>query len=241
MMITNDILCAFRSFTENPYAQALYFFKAQYFILSAQQCVSGFPKRVLGYFISKNYNLFASLAFQGYVWIQVHCNMHACVFMCVYVCVKVSMCVFSLHHSYRLIPILPDLKEVMDWMFTDTSLKLFHWLKVQEIWAQLYIIKNLRKREKVYKLLLYTCHVLLRTVFGLLAQNNPRVLGQLEGLFSKLMFGGGLLVLFILLIWGPLIAFSAIVPTNASNPPIEVTIQVQLGSFEVCDRVVKKK
>ena len=34
-------------------------------------------------------------------------------------------------------------------MFTDTSLKLFHWLKVQEIWAQLYIIKNLRKREQV--------------------------------------------------------------------------------------------
>lgn len=52
--------------------------------------------------------------------------------------------------SYRAIPILPDLKEVMDWIFTDTSLKLFHWLKVQEIWAQLYIIKNLRKREKVY-------------------------------------------------------------------------------------------
>ena len=51
--------------------------------------------------------------------------------------------------SYRAIPILPDLKEVMDWVFTDTSLKLFHWLNVQEIWAQLYIIKNKRKREKV--------------------------------------------------------------------------------------------
>ena len=60
-----------RSFTGNPFAQALYFFKAQYFILSAQQCVSGFPKRVLGYFISKHYNLFASLTFQGYVYICV--------------------------------------------------------------------------------------------------------------------------------------------------------------------------
>ena len=63
----------------------------------------------------------------------------------------ICMCVSCLFHSYRLIPILPDLKEIMDWMFTDTSLKLFHWLKVQEIWAQLYLIKNLRKREKVCK------------------------------------------------------------------------------------------
>ena len=70
-----------------------------------------------------------------------------------------SFLIFNHVHSYRLIPILPDLKEVMDWVFTDTSLKLFHWLKVQEIWAQLYIIKNLRKREKVWK------YVLLHTVF----------------------------------------------------------------------------
>ena len=121
-----------RSFMDNRYAQALYFFKCQYFIFSAQQCVSGFPKRVLGYFISKNYNLLASLSFQGYESILAYCTRCYCVIY--------SSC------SYRAVP---DLKEVMDWMFTDTSLKLFHWLKVQEIWAQLYIIKNLRKREKV--------------------------------------------------------------------------------------------
>ena len=65
-MVLNDILRD-RSFTCNQFAQALYFFKSQYFIFSAHQCVSGYPKRVLGYFISKHYNLFASLAFQGYV------------------------------------------------------------------------------------------------------------------------------------------------------------------------------
>ncbi|XP_065913837.1 piezo-type mechanosensitive ion channel component 1-like isoform X3 [Dysidea avara] len=165
-----------RTFTDNSFAQALYFFKCQYFILSAQQCVSGFPKRVLGYFISKRYNLVASLTFQG----------------------------------YRAIPILPDLKEVMDWMFTGTSLKLFHWLKVQEIWAQLYIIKNLRKREK----------------------NDPRVLGQPEGFVIKLLLGGGLLALLILLIWGPLLVIALVNTTNVSNPPVEVSIQLSLGSFE---------
>ena len=121
-----------RAFIDNGYAQALYFFKCQYFIFSAQQCVSGFPKRVLGYFISKRYNLVASFTFQG--------------------CVTIFLCNTVLYCNlcrYRAIPVLPDLKEVMDWMFTDTSLKLFHWLKVQEIWAQLYIIKNKRKREQV--------------------------------------------------------------------------------------------
>ena len=71
---------------DNRFAQALYFFKCQYFILSAQQCVSGFPKRVLGYFISKRYNLFASLTFQGYV-------MSVCVHMFNVVCVcSVRVC-----------------------------------------------------------------------------------------------------------------------------------------------------
>ena len=73
------------------------------------------------------------------------------------------------------------------------------------------------------------------TVFGLLAQNNPRVLGQLEGLASKLLLGGGLLVLFILLIWGPLIAIAVQNATNKRNPPIEVSIQLGVGSFEVIE------
>ncbi len=50
---------------------------------------------------------------------------------------------------YRLIPILPELREVMDWVFTDTTLSLINWFKVQEIYAQLYLVKVQRNREKV--------------------------------------------------------------------------------------------
>lgn len=50
---------------------------------------------------------------------------------------------------YRLIPILPELREVMDWVFTDTALSLLNWLKVQEIYAQLYLVKVQRNRERV--------------------------------------------------------------------------------------------
>lgn len=50
---------------------------------------------------------------------------------------------------YRLIPILSELREVMDWMFTDTTLSLLHWFRVQEIYAQIYLVKVRREREKV--------------------------------------------------------------------------------------------
>ena len=50
---------------------------------------------------------------------------------------------------YRLIPLLPELREVMDWSFTDTTLSLFNWFRVQEIYAQLFLIKVRRDRESV--------------------------------------------------------------------------------------------
>ncbi len=37
----------------------------------------------------------------------------------------------------------------MDWVFTDTALSLINWLKVQEIYAQLFLIKVQRERELV--------------------------------------------------------------------------------------------
>ncbi len=37
----------------------------------------------------------------------------------------------------------------MDWVFTDTALSLINWLKVQEIYAQLFLVKVQRERELV--------------------------------------------------------------------------------------------
>ena len=64
-------------------------------------------------------------------------------------------------------------------------------------------------------------------------QNDPRKLGQPEGFVIKLLLGGGLLALLILLIWGPLLVIALVNQTNVSNPPVEVSIQLSLGSFEV--------
>ena len=50
---------------------------------------------------------------------------------------------------YRLIPLLPELRETMDWTFTNTSLSLINWFKVQEIYSLIYLVKVQRTREKV--------------------------------------------------------------------------------------------
>lgn len=51
--------------------------------------------------------------------------------------------------SYRFIPIIPLLREVTDWTMTRTSLRLKHYLTVQEIWAQLFLLSVYRRWERV--------------------------------------------------------------------------------------------
>ena len=41
------------------------------------------------------------------------------------------------------------------------------------------------------------------------------------------------MILLILLIWGPLLLIALVNTTNVSNPPVEVSIELRLGSFEV--------
>ena len=60
-----------------------------------------------------------------------------------------SFCFTVSSNSYRMIPIIPTLREVIDWVFTDTSLTLLHWLRVQELWAQIYKVKVRRVWENV--------------------------------------------------------------------------------------------
>ena len=51
--------------------------------------------------------------------------------------------------SYRFIPIIPLLREVTDWTMTQTCLRLKHYLTVQEIWAQLFLLSMYRRWERV--------------------------------------------------------------------------------------------
>ena len=45
--------------------------------------------------------------------------------------------------------------------------------------------------------------------------------------------GGALLVLLVLLIWGPLLAVSLVNEVSLSNPPISASVQLHLEGYQV--------
>ena len=42
-----------------------------------------------------------------------------------------------------------ELRGLLDWVCTDSTLSLFHWLKMEDIYANIYILKCYRTAEKV--------------------------------------------------------------------------------------------
>jgi len=52
------------------------------------------------------------------------------------------------------IPFLLELRSVLDWVCTKTTLTLNHWLKMEDIYANIFIMKCWRDSEKVRNFLL---------------------------------------------------------------------------------------
>lgn len=50
---------------------------------------------------------------------------------------------------FRLVPFLTELRAVMDWVWTDTTLSLSSWICVEDIYANIFILKCWRESEKV--------------------------------------------------------------------------------------------
>lgn len=68
-MAPSLVLCLLflhRRFSRNSIAQLWYFVKCIYFGLSAYQIKCGYPNRILGNFLTKNYNYLNLFLFQGY-------------------------------------------------------------------------------------------------------------------------------------------------------------------------------
>ena len=52
-------------------------------------------------------------------------------------------------YRFRLVPFLTELRAVMDWVWTDTTLSLSSWICVEDIYAHIFILKCWRESEKV--------------------------------------------------------------------------------------------
>ncbi|XP_037126743.1 piezo-type mechanosensitive ion channel component 1 isoform X2 [Syngnathus acus] len=164
-------------FNQNFVAQLWYFVKCIYFALSAYQIRCGYPTRILGNFLTKNYSHLNLFLFQG----------------------------------FRLVPFLVELRAVMDWVWTDTTLSLSDWMCVEDIYANIFIIKCSRETEKKY----------------------PQPKGQKKKKMVKYGMGGLIIIFLVCIIWFPLLFISLVRSVvGVVNHPIDVTVTVKLGGYE---------
>ncbi|KAG1930554.1 piezo-type mechanosensitive ion channel component [Pimephales promelas] len=116
-----------------------------------------------------------------------------------------------LFQGFRLIPFLTELRAVMDWVWTDTTLSLSSWICVEDIYAHIFILKCWRESEK----------------------RNPQPRGQKKKKVVKYGMGGMIVMLLICIVWFPLL-FMSLVKSVAGvvNAPLDVSVTLTLGGLQ---------
>ncbi|PON52884.1 Piezo family [Trema orientale] len=109
------------------------------------------------------------------------------------------------YRLYRALPFLYELRCVLDWSCTTTSLTMYDWLKLEDIHASLYLVK---------------CDAILNR-----AQHKH---GEKQTKLTKCCNGICLFFILICVIWAPMLMYSSGNPTNIANPIKDASVQVDI-------------
>ncbi|XP_061661347.1 piezo-type mechanosensitive ion channel component 2-like isoform X2 [Syngnathoides biaculeatus] len=116
-----------------------------------------------------------------------------------------------LFQGFRLVPFLTELRAVMDWVWTDTTLSLSSWICVEDVYAHCFVLKCWRESEKRY----------------------PQPRGQKKKRVVKYGMGGLIVLLLICIVWFPLLFMSLIKSVaGVVNQPLDVSLTITLGGFQ---------
>ncbi|XP_057994460.1 piezo-type mechanosensitive ion channel homolog isoform X2 [Hevea brasiliensis] len=109
------------------------------------------------------------------------------------------------YRLYRALPFLYELRCVLDWSCTTTSLTMYDWLKLEDIHASLYLVK---------------CDTVLNR-----AQHKQ---GEKQTKWTKCCNGICLFFILICVIWAPMLIYSSGNPTNIANPIKDASVQLDI-------------
>ena len=115
----------------------------------------------------------------------------------------------KLFGAYRAIPFVYELRILMDWISTPTTLEFYEWLKVEDISSSVFAVK---------------C--------GLMAQEAAgRKRGESQPPKVKLGTGAVLFTFLIFLLWVPLFIFSSANPAVSANPVETIDVSLRLDDY----------
>ncbi|GFQ02354.1 piezo-type mechanosensitive ion channel homolog [Phtheirospermum japonicum] len=164
---------------------------------TSQQNAAGFALRAI--YLTKT----ISLALQA-VQIQ-HGVPHKSTLYRQFLTSKVSLVNYLGYRLYRALPFLYELRCVLDWSCTTTSLTMYDWLKLEDINASLYLVK---------------CDNVLNR-----ARHKQ---GDKQTKMTKFCNGICLFFILICVIWAPMLMYSSGNPTNIANPINDASFQLDI-------------